>query len=189
MIYTKILGKLGDVDFQNKSVDYVDFEWHETYSKLHRKTSRAGRDIAISLDDSILKIGIKPGDVFGFDSDGTVITADVLATDVLSVKLEKPDFFSTSKIAYEIGNCHAPLFAGKEEGELITIFNEPMQKLLEGLHGISLKIEKRKEKLDFSKQISSIVGHGHGHTHSHEHEHHEHEHSHEHEHGYSHGEH
>ena len=93
MIYTKILGKLGDADFQNKSVDYVDFEWHETYSKLHRKTSRAGRDIAISLDDSILKIGIKPGDVFGFDSDGTVIAADVLATEVLSVKLGKPDFF------------------------------------------------------------------------------------------------
>ena len=176
MIYTKILGKLGDADFQNKPVDYVDFEWHETYSKLHRKTSRAGRDIAISLDDSILKIGIKPGDVLGIDSDGTVIAADVLPTDLLSVKLEKPDFFSTSKIAYEIGNCHAPLFAGNDEGELITIFNEPMQKLLEGLNGVSLKIEKRKEKLDFSKQISSIVGHGHGHGHSHEH-------------GHSHGEH
>ena len=179
MIYTKIIGKISDADFQNKPVDYVDFEWHETYSKLHRKSSRSGRDVAISLDDSILKIGIKPGDVFGVDSDGTVIAADVLATDVLSVKLENPGFLSTSKVAYEIGNCHAPLFAGKEEGELITIFNEPMQKLLEGLHGISLKIEKRNEKLDFSKQISSIVGHGHGHAHSHEHSH---EHGHEHTH-------
>ena len=27
MIYTKILGKLSDADFQNKPVDYVDFEW------------------------------------------------------------------------------------------------------------------------------------------------------------------
>lgn len=171
MIYTKILGKLSDADFNSKPVDYVDFEWHETYSKLHRKTSRAGRDIAISLDDSILKTGIKPGDVFGVDSNGTVIAADVLPTDLLSVKLEKPDFFSVSKVAYEIGNCHAPLFAGNDEGELITIFNEPMQKLLEGLNGVSLKIEKRKEKLDFSKQISSIVGHGHGHGHSHEHDH------------------
>ena len=177
MIYTKILGKLGDGDFQSKLVDYVDFEWHETYSKLHRKNSRGGRDVAISLDDSILKIGIKPGDVFGLDADGTVIAADVLATDVLSVKLENPDFFSTAKVAYEIGNCHAPLFAGKEEGELITIFNEPMERLLQGLGGISLKIEKRNGKLDFSKQISSIVGHGHGHAHSHEHDN---EHSHEH---------
>ena len=175
MIYTKIQGKLSDPAYQNKPVDYIDFEWHETYSKLHRKSSRQGRDVAISLDDSILKIGIKPGDVFGVDSDGTVIAADVLATDVLSVKIENPDFFSTAKVAYEIGNCHAPLFAGKSENELITIFNEPMQKLLEGLHGINLIVEKRNEKLDFSKQISSIVGHGHGHAHSHEHSH-EHEH-------------
>ena len=182
MIYTKILGKLSDTVFQNKTVDYVDFEWHETYSKLHRKTSRGGRDVAISIDDSILKTGIKPGDVFGVDSDGTVIAADVLAADVISVKVENPDFFSTAKVAYEIGNCHAPLFAGKGENELITIFNEPMQKLLEGLHGINIKVEKRNEKLGFSKQISSIVGHGHGHAHSHEY-------VHSHEHGHPHGEH
>ena len=41
--------------------------------------------------DSILKTGIKPGDVFGVDSDGTVNAADVLAADVLSVKVENPD--------------------------------------------------------------------------------------------------
>lgn len=186
MIYTKIIGKLSSAEFKDKPVDYVDFEWHETYSKLHRKTSRDGRDVAVSLDDSIFKIGIKPGDVFGVDEDGTVIAADVFATDVLSVKIENPDFFSTAKVAYEIGNCHAPLFAGKGDNELITIFNEPMQKLLEGLHGINLKVEKRNEKLDFSKQISSIVGHGHGHAHSHDHEH---SHEHSHEHGHSHGEH
>ena len=184
MIYTKIIGKISDAEFKDKPVDYVDFEWHETYSKLHRKTSRDGRDVAVSLDDSILKIGIKPGDVFGVDEDGTVIAADVFATDVLSVKIENPDFFSTAKVAYEIGNCHAPLFAGKGDNELITIFNEPMQKLLEGLHGIKLKVEKRNEKLDFSKQISSIVGHGHAHSHDHEHSH-----EHSHEHGYSYGEH
>ncbi|MBQ5570065.1 MAG: hypothetical protein IIT45_06420 [Treponema sp.] len=167
MIYTKILGKVDDEDFKNRPVDYIDFEWHETYSKLHRKISRSGRDVALSLDDSILKIGIKPGDVFGVDSDGSVIAADVLETDILSVRFENPNFFSTAKVAYEIGNCHAPLFAGKDQNELITIFNEPMQKLLEGLHGIKAKVEKRNEKLDFSKQISSIVGHGHGHSHGH----------------------
>ena len=58
MICTKILGKKNDSEFSGKAIDYVDFEWHETYSKLHRKSSRGGRDIAISLDDSILKIGI-----------------------------------------------------------------------------------------------------------------------------------
>ena len=185
MICEKILGKAGDAAFADKPLDYVDFEWHETYSKLHRKSSRGGRDVAIHLDDSVLKTGIKPGDVWGVDTDGTVIAADVEAADGLCVKVGEPLFLRASKIAYEIGNCHAPLFAGKAEGELITIFNEPMKRLLENLHGIKLTVEKRNEKLDFSRQISSIVGHGHSHensehTHSHEHGH---EHSHEHAHG------
>lgn len=183
MLCEKIIGECTDSQFSGKNVDYVDFEWHETYSKLHRKSSRTGRDVAISLDDSILKIGIKPGDVLGLDSDGTVIAADVLETDILSIKLIEGDFLSVSKVAYEIGNCHAPLFAGKAEGELITIFNEPMKRLLENLHGIKLTVEKRNEKLDFSRQISSIVGHGHLHGNSE----HTHEHGHEHEHGHAHG--
>ncbi|WP_407429050.1 hypothetical protein, partial [Treponema sp.] len=70
MIFEAIIGKIDDEQFKGKKIDYVDFEWHETYSKLHRKTSRADRDVAVSLDDSILKIGIKPGDVLGLDSDG-----------------------------------------------------------------------------------------------------------------------
>ena len=171
MICEKILGKISDPQFSGKTIDYVDFEWHETYSKLHRKTSRAGRDVAISLDDSILKIGIKPGDVLGLDSDGTVIAADVLPVEILSVKVGNPAFFNGAKAAYEIGNCHAPLFFGKSDGELVTIYTEPMERLLKGLAsgGYSLEIEKRTEKLDFSKQISSIVGHSHHHSENHHH--------------------
>ncbi len=171
MIFNKIIGRLDDKVFEGHAVDYVDFEWHETYSKLHRKISRNGKDVAICLDDSILKIGIKPGDVFGINSDGTIIAADVLETDILSVKTEANNFLSVGKIAYEIGNCHAPLFAGKEDGELITIYNEPMKKLLESFSTFKVHVEKRFEKLDFTKQISSIVGHGHGHSHSHSHSH------------------
>ena len=175
MICTKILGKNADPEFTGKEIDFVDFEWHETYSKLHRKSSRGGRDIAVSLDDSILKIGIKPGDVLGLDSDGTVIVADVKETDILSVKILSNGFASCVKVAYEIGNCHAPLFLGKDDYELVTIYNEPMERLLKNLSGIELQIERRTEKLDFTKQISSIVGHSHHHSaqteHSHNHGH------------------
>lgn len=166
MICEKILGKISDSAFAGKTVDYVDFEWHETYSKLHRKKSRGGRDVAISLDDSILKIGIKPGDVLGV-SEEVAFVADVTETEVLSVKIGDPLFASASKAAYEIGNCHAPLFMGKNEHELITIYNEPMERLLKNLgeSGYPLTVEKKIEKLDFSKQVSSIVGHSHHHEH------------------------
>lgn len=160
MLCEKILGKISDPAFSGKPVDSVDIDWHETYNKVLRKTSKGGRDVAIRLGDEILKIGMKPGDVLGED-DGTVIAVDVPATDVLVVTVTEPSPFHIAKAAYEIGNCHAPLFAGQEENQFVTIFNEPMEHLLHHLHGI--KVERRTEKLDFSKQISTIVGHGHHH--------------------------
>ena len=99
-----------------------------------------------------------------------MIAADVSETELLSIELTDADFFSVSKAAYEIGNCHAPLFAGEKEGQLITIYTEPMERLFKNLHGINVKVEKKFQKLDFSKQISSIVGHSHHHS-AHEHGH------------------
>lgn len=161
MLCEKILGTLSEPQYKGKLVDYVDIDWHETYNKLLRKTSRAGRDVAIRLGDEVLKTGMKPGDILGIDEDGTLIVVDVLPADVLIVTLTEPTPFNVAKAAYEIGNCHAPLFAGQEEFQFVTIFNEPMEHLLHHLHGV--KVEQKTEKLDFSKQISSIVGHGHHH--------------------------
>lgn len=161
MLCEKILGKTTDPEFKDRKIDCVDIDWHETYNKILRKKSRAGKDVAIRLGDEILKIGMKPGDVLGVDGDGTVVAVDVPATEVLVVTVEEQEPFYVAKAAYEIGNCHAPLFAGKEKFQFVTIFNEPMEHLLCHLHGV--KVERRTEKLDFSRQISSIVGHGHHH--------------------------
>lgn len=161
MLCEKILGTLSEPQYKGKLVDYVDIDWHETYNKLLRKTSRAGRDVAIRLGDEVLKTGMKPGDILGIDEDGTLIAVDVLPADVLIVTVTAATPFNIAKTAYEIGNCHAPLFAGQEEFQFVTIFNEPMEHLLHHFHGV--KVERKTEKLDFSKQISSIVGHGHHH--------------------------
>lgn len=161
MLCEKILKNISDSEFEGNLIDYVEIEWHETYNKVLRKTSKAGRDIAIRLDDEILKIGMKPGDVLGYDTDGTAIVVDIPATDVLVVTIENTTSFNIAKAAYEIGNCHAPLFAGESENQFVTIFNEPMEHLLSHLH--FAKVEHKVQKLDFKKQISTIVGHGHHH--------------------------
>lgn len=167
MLCEKILGRVTDPQFAEYKIDYVEIEWHESYNKILRKTSKGGRDVAIRLDDEILKIGMKPGDVLGVDSDGTVIAVDIPETEVLVATVEnvgKPTLlFAMAKTAYEIGNCHAPLFGGEKENQLVTIFTEPMEHLLSHLHHLGVKVERKTQKLDFSKQISSIVGHSHHH--------------------------
>lgn len=161
MLCESILGNVEDDKFKGSVVDYVEIDWHETYNKVLRKTSKSGRDVAIRLGDEILKIGMKPGDILGIDEDGTVVAVEVPPTDVLVVTVEEPTPFNLAKVGYEIGNCHAPLFAGKENNQFVTIFNEPMEHLLSHIHHI--EIERKIEKLDFHKQISTIVGHGHHH--------------------------
>jgi hypothetical protein len=42
-----------------------------------------------------------------------------------------------------------------------------MKEMLEKLAGV--RVEVRQERLDFSRQISSVSGHGHDHGHHHEH--------------------
>lgn len=160
MLCEKILGKISDAEFKGKKIDFVEIEWHETYNKILRKTSLGGKDIAIRLGDEILKIGMKPGDVLAVEGD-TIIAVDVPEVKIIAIKIEKVNPFNFAKIGYEIGNCHAPFFAGNTADEFITIFNEPMEHMLS--HFDFIKIEVRTQKLDFSKQISSIVGHGHSH--------------------------
>ena len=168
MLCEKIIGRIEDSEFIGKPVDFVEIDWHETYNKILRKTSKSGRDVAIRLGDDILKIGMKPGDVLGVDSDGTVLAVEVPATDVLVVTVEESSAFNFAKVGYEIGNCHAPLFAGEADNQFVTIFNEPMEHLLSHLYHV--KVERKVQKLNFAKQISTIVGHGHSHGEHHHHE-------------------
>lgn len=162
MLCEIILGKITDRLFKGKPTDYVEIEWHESYNKILRKTSRGGRDIAIRLGDEVLKTGMKPGDIIGVDSDGTLIVVDIPPTDVIIATLNDSTPFNLAKIGYEIGNCHAPLFAGENENQFVTIYNEPMEHLLSHFNFVS--VEHKIQKLDFSKQISTIVGHGHHHS-------------------------
>jgi len=161
MLCERIIGKVSDSKFDGYKIDYVELDWHETYNKILRKNSKNGKDIAIRLNDEILKIGMKPGDILGIDNEDTLIVVDILPTEVLIATVENQTPFNIAKTAYEIGNCHAPLFAGENDNQFVTIFNEPMEHLLSHLHHLGVKVERKIQKLDFTKQISSIVGHHH----------------------------
>jgi urease accessory protein len=167
MLCEKILGTLAD--FPGKSIDYVTIEWYETGKKLHRKTSLGGVDIAIRLDDEAA-LPFKQNDVLCSSGD-TVFAVDIPAFPVLVICVAHHHM--AAKVAWEIGNKHAPLFWGEEDGEFITPYDAPIETLLRKLPDIS--VEKQIRIVDFSKEIS---GGGHSHDHAH-HEHHEHHHDHE----------
>ena len=157
MLCEKILGTLAD--FPGKKTDYVAIEWHETGKKLHRKTSRAGADIAIRLNSDTRPL--MQDDVLGIEGD-TVYAVDISPFEALVITIDSGHPRAAEKLCWEIGNKHAPLFWGAE-GEFITPYDEPVERLVNKIHGVSA--EKQFCKFDLSRAISGSAGHEHGQQH------------------------
>lgn len=165
MLCEKVLGNIKEDKYKNKDIDYVDIEWHETFKKIHKKTSSKGREVGIRLGNEILVKGLNQGDVLWCEGNDAV-AVNIPQCEVISVKAENSVL--VPKICYEIGNRHAALFKGNDENEFITPYNEPMLEMLNKIHKHSegkcygTIVEKRIEKLNFDNAISSTVN---NHTH------------------------
>ena len=147
MICEKILGKIQDPEFAGKKVDYVDFPWDEAFKRLHRKKTRAGVDIGINLDDSVLVRGLNQDDVLAVEGDTEITVAE-------------DQLHMIAKVCYEIGNRHAPLFWGKDRRTFLTPYNEPMLILVRKIPGVEAMVVE--DKFDFDNRIStSVSSHSH----------------------------
>lgn len=158
MLCEKIFGKLSDVDCTGKKVEYVDIEWHEAFKKIHCKITDQGREIGIRMDDSILSRGLFQDDVIYLD-DHLILAVNTPPCEIIEITLAPGHEKMASKICYEIGNRHAPLFWG-ENGSFLTIYNEPMFAMLSKIHGAAAV--KKTAKLDFDRRISASI-HNHHH--------------------------
>ena len=158
MLCEQIFGKLHDFDTTDKTVEYVDIEWHEAFKKIHKKITDKGTEIGIRMDDSVLSRGLYQDDVIYVD-DERIIVVNTPPCEVIRVSLIPDHEKMSAKVCYEIGNRHAPLFWG-ENDTFITIYNEPMLVMLQKIHGV--KAEKEVLKLDFDKRISASI-HNHHH--------------------------
>ena len=111
MVCEKILGKLNSFDVAGKTVDYVDIDWDDAFKKIHRKTTAQGREIGIRMDDSVLTHGLTEGDVLYAD-DRLVIAVHTPPCEMIRLTIAPDHRTQIAKACYEIGNRHAPLFAG-----------------------------------------------------------------------------
>lgn len=161
MLCEKILGKLSSYDIGGKTIDYVDIDWDDAFKKIHRKITSQGRDVGIRMDDTVLTRGLTEGDVLYAD-DNLIIAVHTPPCDMIRITVSPTHREKVAKTCYEIGNRHAPLFAGEDALTFLTPYNEPMLHMLSYIEGVCA--QKVTLTPDFEKRISS-GGHSHGHHH------------------------
>ncbi len=198
MLCEEVLGNLADEQWAARvaagaAVDYVDVDWHEAFKKLHRKVSAGGRDVGVRLGDWVLTRGLSSGDVLGVDGGAggeTIVAVRLLPTKCLVIDAAEDHPFMLARVGWEVGNTHTPLFFGDGPFQVLCEYTEPVERLLVGLHAVSVTVGER--VLDPARRVSSsahVHPHGDGGEHGHGHEHgpHDHEHPHDHPHHHAHG--
>lgn len=156
MIIENVIGNMKNRDTDSFKKDYVEIHWYESRKRINRLMSKNGAEIGIKLDDHTADHGLQEGDILLLNED----TKELIYVSILPEKCIVVEGVNTkmmAKLAYEIGNRHAPLFYGAHDFQLVVPFDEPMQELLKKY---SSSIEVAEMKLLESNAISSVSNKG-----------------------------
>lgn len=164
MICENVMGNLSEPGcagrFAGFEVDPVDFEWHDAFGRLHRKVSRGGREIGVRLGDWVLAKGLREGDVLAAGVGGNVVLAvHILPCRAVVADVAHDHPASLARVAYEVGNTHAPLFFGDDDFELMTPYTDPILKALGSIHGVEAR--EAEVTFDLGRSVSATAHHHH----------------------------
>lgn len=138
-------------------IDPVDFEWAEVRGRTHRKRSAVGRELAISLTEAAAARGLADGDALACapappGGRPAVVAVRLRSVDALLIGVDPGDALLAARVAWEVGNMHAPLFRGRRPGELIAPASAPLERLLAPIPGVSL--DRAEVRLDPADRLS-----------------------------------
>lgn len=158
IIIEEPLGSLEDKKFKNFKVDYVNLDWDETRRRTQKVVSENGVEIGLKLNLNAQQRGIYQNDVLVVEDDVAVVV-NINETKVITVELTSLE--QAAKVAYDIGNFHAPTFYTEDRKGLMTPYTQPMLELLKKNNSNPV-IESK--KLLNNQSLSSVTS-DHSHTH------------------------
>lgn len=158
MLCEKILGTLSDEQFAGLRVDYVDIEWHEAFTRLHRKVSSEGEDVGIRLGNEVLTTGLRQDDVLYADGE-KAIAVRIPPCEAIRAVVRKDHPQQIAKLCYEVGNTHTSMFRGEDDFTFYTPWHEPLFEKIRKIHGVTA--EKVTVSFDLDRALSSTVNNHH----------------------------
>ena len=130
------IGNLASRENDNKIIDWLSLEWHETRKRILRKQTNSGKDVSIRFLNENPEL--TEGDIL-FEDNNSIIVIVVLPCECIVIK--PLAMFEMASVCYEIGNKHLPLFY--EDESLLVPFDAPLMRLLSA-QGYHVKKEERK---------------------------------------------
>ena len=147
MLIQQKIGSLQNFPINNREIDFLYLEWHETNKRIQRKKTESGCEISLKFLNS--NPGLTEGDIL-WDDEKSVVVVSVIPCDCMVIK--PGSLHEMAAICYEIGNKHLPLFF--EEEELLVPYEAPLFRLFQA-SGYPLKLEKRKLLNAFKTSVQS----------------------------------
>jgi urease accessory protein len=136
MLIQQKLDNINSRNINNKTIDYVAFEWYETNKRIQIKKSVAGREVTLKFMSE--NPCLTEGDIL-FEEEDYIIVVDILPCECMVIS--PFNMFDTASVCYEIGNKHLPLFI--ENNDLLVPYEKPLFTMLTA-QGYVVKLEQRK---------------------------------------------
>ena len=150
MIIKEKIGNIKDAVIDNRAIDHVLLEWHETNKRILHKHSQHGKEITIRFLKE--NQNLTEGDII-YQDDESIVVIDIMPCEVIIIR--PGNMHEMASVCYEIGNKHLPLFF--QDDELLVPFEEPLFRLL---NTGGYNIMKGERKL-ISPLRSTVTPHGH----------------------------
>ena len=131
--------KIGNINFfntNNRKVDYILLEWHETNKRNLQKRTVGG--IEVKIEFIIENPLLSEGDIV-YEDDFNVIAIDVIECD--TIVLRPKSMLEMGRICNEIGESHQQAFY--QSDEILIAFEDSLFRSFSAA-GYDISIEKRK---------------------------------------------
>jgi urease accessory protein len=136
MIIEQTLGNIYSSSYEDKIIDKLDVDWHETNKRILTRQSRSGKEIQMRFLKETQQL--HHGDILLMSKDDVVVV-NIMKCDALLILPSEAAQFAL--VCYEIGNRHLPLFY--QDNEILTPDENVLQRFFDKHNIESHKVLRR----------------------------------------------
>jgi len=136
MLITEKIGNINFFNANNRKIDYVVLEWHETNKRILHKKTIGGLDVVMEFVNE--NPALSEGDII-YEDDFKVIAIELKDCD--TIVLRPKSMLEMGRICNEIGESHQQAFY--QSDEILIAYEESLFRSFSAA-GYDIGLEKRK---------------------------------------------